>query len=216
MPFGGTLFNPLQAVSSSDAESKPCFLIPENPWMSLWQDVRKHQMCASSLPLHFSYEKLNNLPQATLLRAAELSLESGPHSPALSDYIFFHCSPRGGKHTSDSVPPMFLPGMIRLTPASSNAIMLLWNAHAVMPDECHIFPRTCIAMDFNPILNTAFGHRILMDDTESSSVFRSSASLRASEWTWEKFALNLGMATEGKRERPPSHHSMSTLTIRYR
>lgn len=59
-----------------------------------------------------------SLPHLVLLKNTELSLDA-VLSLLLFLFILFHCSPWGNKHTSNSFPPVFLPGLIRSTPASS-------------------------------------------------------------------------------------------------
>ena len=113
----------------------------------------------SLLLAHFSYEKYNNLPQVALFPAAELSLESG--LPAqLSPFYFSTALPgeinaRPGLYSTPT--PMFLLGPIRSTPASSMPLCFYKIHHAVIPGQCHLFLRTCVAVDFHSTSNIAFG-----------------------------------------------------------
>lgn len=168
-------------------------------------DIRRPDTALSAVPSFFLQEvKRFASSHSTQSNRAEPRIQ--PYLSSSLPVCSFYCPPWRNKCTSNSLPPMLLPNLIRL----SSVGLCFYKTHpTIMPGQCHFFPTTCIAMDFKPALNTAFRAQnvgwwhwffILCP-------FYSGADLWTSKQTQEKVGLLLAMGTDGKRERPPSHHS---------
>ena len=170
----------------------------------MWWDIRRLLIQPSLLFPPFSYKKLSHSTQSN---RAEPRI--WPYLSSSLPVCSFYCPPWRNKFTSNSLPLMLLPNLIRLTTASSVGLCFYKTHHAIMPGQCHFFPTICIAMDFKSALNTAFRaqnvgwwHWLFI-----LCPFCSGADLWASKQTQEKVGLLLAVGADGKRERPPSHHS---------
>ena len=102
----------------------------------------------------FSYKKLSDLRHSNRDEPRIWPyLSSSLPGQVLFIVCSFYCPPWRNKCTSNSLPPMLLPSLIRL----SSVGLCFYKTHpTVMPGQCHFFPTTCLATDFKPALNTAF------------------------------------------------------------